>query len=50
MSNLPAGWIDDRQLRAELALAAEIVGDAARMGPGCAQTGCKIIHGYESSE
>jgi hypothetical protein len=49
MPDLPARRIDDRELRAELALAGEIVGEAPCMVPRRSQP-CFKIHNHESSE
>ena len=50
MPDFPARRIDDRELRPELALAGEIVGDAARVRPRGAQPFHQGTHPAQSSE
>src|ERR1700751_5034351 len=50
MAQLPARWIDDRQLRAELARPAEVIRDATGMRAGRLQFLEQGLHWPKSSE
>jgi hypothetical protein len=50
MADLPARRIDDRELRAELAAAAKIVGDPPGVLSRPAQPRRKVFHRRQSSE
>ncbi len=50
MTDFPARRVDDRELRTELALARQIVGEAPRMLAGGAQLLGQWMHSSESTE
>ena len=50
MTEFPARRVDDRKLRAELALTRQVVGDAPRMLAGGAQLLGQWMHSSESTE
>lgn len=50
MPDFPAWRVDDRKLRAELALPAEVVGEAARVLARGAQLGGKLLHTPQFNE